>query len=74
MSSNIPRKKPGNLESAKVAFAAANDLQMRRMVEGNSADFCYRQDVEAEWDLLVSPTGDVGEATAISSSSYEPHT
>jgi hypothetical protein len=73
MSSNIPRKKLGNLESAKVAFAAANDLQIRRMAEGNSADFCYRQYVETEWDLLVSPTGDVGEATTTSSSSYEPH-
>ncbi len=73
MSSNMPCKKLGNLESATAAFAAANDLHARRIVEGNSADFCYRQDVETEWDLLVSPTSDVGEATATSSFSYEPH-
>jgi hypothetical protein len=71
MDSNKPHKNLGNLASARAAFALANELQARRMEEGVFADFCYRQDVEGEWDDLVNSASDTSN-TATTSSSNKP--
>lgn len=70
MNSNKSHRNLGNLASARVAFAMANELHVRRLAEGKSANFCYRQNANAEWDDLV----DSADCTSTASLGVsEPH-